>query len=159
MGTRTFTDSETTKTATTQSTSTQTTATETMTSTTETTTTTATNTTNTETTTTTSRTTLTLTITSETTVTLTTTTLSPTPTFELGPFENANHLMSAFNITKQILNLNCFPDNTFIEAFQSHRLRLISAGGDVALWDGGGAPGDFVFPVMLHIWLNEQEKG
>jgi hypothetical protein len=156
--TLTFTDSHTTLTETTNTVTTATTlteTTETVTTHTDTTTTTETGTTTTVTRTETTRTGTTFTAT---TITLTTTTIGPA-TFPI-PVNSKAEAQDLFHVIKNLLDVNCFPDEVFEEAFTDNRIRLEEVeSGKQYIWDGGPAPDGAVFPMILKIWVNESQAG
>jgi hypothetical protein len=85
---------------------------------------------------------------------LTTTTLGPA-TFPLW-VENEEAAQDLFHVVKGVLDENCFPDNTFEEAFNDDRIRLEEVvSGKRYIWDGGLAPQDAVYPMWLKIWVDE----
>jgi len=63
-------------------------------------------------------------------------------------------------LTKTAIEAQCFPDDVLLRAFQQNQLRLFSIPSEEQrLWDGGEFPDDIEYPVLVFIWLNEEERG
>merc|ERR1712178_100100 len=86
------------------------------------------------------------------------------PTFEL-LFPDEETLMMAYDEVVNVMNHQCFPNETLNEAFHMGRMRLVdnesyqTENPNYKFWDGRGKPENVDYPMYLLVWFDESQRG
>jgi hypothetical protein len=86
------------------------------------------------------------------------------PTFEL-LFPDEKTLMMAYDEVVNVMNQQCFPNETLNEAFHMGRMRLVdnesyqTENPNYKFWDGRGKPENADYPMYLLVWFDESQRG